>query len=32
MDYIFRVPEAYQREEVHEFSHIPPDAVLYSDG
>ncbi|XP_022684859.1 uncharacterized protein LOC101768355 isoform X1 [Setaria italica] len=32
MDYIFRVPEAYQREEVHEFNHIPPDAALYSDG
>ncbi|KAL6841604.1 hypothetical protein ACP4OV_028543 [Aristida adscensionis] len=32
MDYIFRLPEAYQREEVHDFKHIPPDTVLSSDG
>ncbi|KAF8673130.1 hypothetical protein HU200_048677 [Digitaria exilis] len=32
MDYIFRVPEAYQREETHEFSHIPRETAIYSDG
>ncbi|CAD6256465.1 unnamed protein product [Miscanthus lutarioriparius] len=30
MDYIFRVPEAYQREE--DFNHMPAETVLYSDG
>ncbi|CAD6253396.1 unnamed protein product [Miscanthus lutarioriparius] len=29
-DYIFRVPEAYQREE--DFNHMPAETVLYSDG
>lgn len=32
MDYIFRVPEAYQREGVHDFNHMPPETVLSSDG
>ncbi|WVZ50838.1 hypothetical protein U9M48_002054 [Paspalum notatum var. saurae] len=32
MDYIFRVPEAYQNEEVHDFSPIPAETALYSDG
>ncbi|KAJ1276050.1 hypothetical protein BS78_05G184500 [Paspalum vaginatum] len=32
MDYIFRVPEAYQNEEVHDFIHIPAETALYSDG
>ncbi|CAL4987178.1 unnamed protein product [Urochloa decumbens] len=32
VDYIFRVPEAYQREETHDFNHMPAETALYSDG
>jgi len=32
VDYIFRVPEAYQREEAHDFNHVPSETALYSDG
>ncbi|KAL6654871.1 hypothetical protein ACP70R_008336 [Stipagrostis hirtigluma subsp. patula] len=32
MDYIFMVPEAYQRQQVHDFKHIPPETILSSDG
>jgi hypothetical protein len=32
MDYIFRVPEAYQREGVNDFDHSPVETVLFSDG
>ncbi|KAG2558471.1 hypothetical protein PVAP13_8NG268000 [Panicum virgatum] len=32
VDYIFRVPEAYQREEAYDFNHVPSETALYSDG
>uniref|UniRef100_J3N989 protein-serine/threonine phosphatase n=1 Tax=Oryza brachyantha TaxID=4533 RepID=J3N989_ORYBR len=32
MDYIFRIPEAYQRERVNDFDHMPAETVLSSDG
>lgn len=32
MDYIFRVPEAYQHEGVHDLNNIPAETVLSSDG
>uniref|UniRef100_A0A0D9XTM4 protein-serine/threonine phosphatase n=1 Tax=Leersia perrieri TaxID=77586 RepID=A0A0D9XTM4_9ORYZ len=32
MDYIFRIPEAYQREGVNDFDHMPAETVLFSDG
>uniref|UniRef100_A0A0E0MGN4 protein-serine/threonine phosphatase n=1 Tax=Oryza punctata TaxID=4537 RepID=A0A0E0MGN4_ORYPU len=32
MDYIFRIPEAYQREGVNDFDHTPVETVLFSDG
>ncbi|XP_062197155.1 uncharacterized protein LOC133900076 isoform X2 [Phragmites australis] len=31
MDYIFRVPEAYQRQEVHDFKYTSVETVLSSD-
>uniref|UniRef100_A0A0E0F736 protein-serine/threonine phosphatase n=1 Tax=Oryza meridionalis TaxID=40149 RepID=A0A0E0F736_9ORYZ len=32
MDYIFRVPEAYQHEGVNDFDHSLVETVLFSDG
>ena len=32
MDYIFRVPEDYQHDGVHDFNHMPTENVLSSDG